>query len=127
MRGEGHGDFAAGPRRCLTRISPVPSPPDPPGADARAGCRAYVHAGTRPPKHSAASPDIVVDARMSQDVTTAIPAPYAAARRLEVLTSEETHDLLRLLHLIAGEGLDELSQEAEWFAREIAARIPSEN
>ncbi|MCX5441337.1 hypothetical protein OHB53_08705 [Streptomyces sp. NBC_00056] len=64
---------------------------------------------------------------MSQDITSAIPAPDAAARRLEVLTSEETHDLLRLLHLIAGEELDELSQEAEWFAREIAARIPSEN
>lgn len=92
-----------------------------------AGRRAFVHAGTRPPKHSAASPDIVVEARMSQDITSAIPAPDAAARRLEVLTSEETHDLLRLLHLIAGEELDELSQEAEWFAREIAARIPSEN
>ncbi|MFF1570999.1 DUF6417 family protein [Streptomyces sp. NPDC058293] len=63
---------------------------------------------------------------MSQDVTSAIPAPDAAARRLEVLTLEEAHDLLRLLQLIAGEGLDELSQEAEWFASAIAARIPSE-
>lgn len=44
-----------------------------------------------------------------------------------MLTLEEAHDLLRLLQLVAGEGLDELSKEAEWFAMEIAARIPSEN
>ncbi|MCX5443544.1 MULTISPECIES: DUF6417 family protein [unclassified Streptomyces] len=55
-----------------------------------------------------------------------IPA-QDASRRLEMLTLEEAHDLLRLLQLIASEGPDELSQEAAWFAREIAARIPSEN
>ncbi|MET7639841.1 DUF6417 family protein [Streptomyces sp. NPDC005438] len=51
-----------------------------------------------------------------------MPAPDAAARRLG-----EAHALLRLLQLIAAEVMDELSEEAEWFAREIAARIPSEN
>ncbi|MFB6674451.1 DUF6417 family protein [Streptomyces sp. NPDC056390] len=56
-----------------------------------------------------------------------IPPQDAAARRLAVLTLDEAHDLLHLLQLIAAEGLDELSDEAEWFAREIAARIPSEN
>ncbi|PJN12077.1 hypothetical protein CG723_14885 [Streptomyces sp. CB01635] len=64
---------------------------------------------------------------MTSDVTSLIPDQDAAARRLETLTFEEAQDLLRLLQLIAGEGLDELSQEAEWFAREIAARIPSES
>lgn len=63
---------------------------------------------------------------MSHDITTFLPA-QDAARRLEMLTLEEAHDLLRLLQLIAGEELEELSEEADWFAREIAARIPSEN
>ncbi|NEB78991.1 hypothetical protein G3I40_27785 [Streptomyces sp. SID14478] len=65
----------------------------------------------------------------SQDPTATrnlIPAQDGAARRLEMLTLEEAHDLLHLLRLIASEG-DELSEEAEWFAIEIAARIPSEN
>lgn len=44
-----------------------------------------------------------------------------------MLTFDEGHDLLRLLQVIAGEGLEELSEEADWFAREIAARLPSEN
>ncbi|MFE6157079.1 hypothetical protein [Streptomyces sp. NPDC057889] len=35
--------------------------------------------------------------------------------------------LLRLLQLIAAEGLAALSDEAEWFAREIDARIPLVN
>ncbi|MCQ4212479.1 MULTISPECIES: DUF6417 family protein [Streptomyces] len=48
------------------------------------------------------------------------------ARRLELLTLEEAHDLLRLLQLIAEEGPDELSEEAGWFAQEIVARIPAE-
>ncbi|MFJ8955208.1 DUF6417 family protein [Streptomyces sp. NPDC102381] len=56
-----------------------------------------------------------------------IPSQDAAARRLEMLTLNEAHDLLRLLQLIAAEGIDELSEEADWFAREIAARIPSES
>ncbi|MFJ8828179.1 DUF6417 family protein [Streptomyces sp. NPDC102467] len=63
---------------------------------------------------------------MSHDITSLLPA-QDAARRLEMLTLEEAHDLLRLLQLIAGEGLEELSQEADWFAREITARTPSEN
>ncbi|MGW6404706.1 DUF6417 family protein [Streptomyces sp. NPDC055134] len=56
-----------------------------------------------------------------------IRAQDADACRLEILTLDEAHDLLRLLQLISSEGQDELSQEAEWFAREIAARILSEN
>lgn len=56
-----------------------------------------------------------------------IPAQDVDARCLEMLTFDEAHDLLRLLQLISNEGQDELSQEAQWFAREIAARIPSEN
>ncbi|MFJ8955259.1 DUF6417 family protein [Streptomyces sp. NPDC102381] len=68
----------------------------------------------------------VVEAGMSADMSNLIPAQDAAARRLEMLTLDEAHDLLRLLQLVAAEGLDELSEEAEWFAREIAARIPSE-
>ncbi|MFH8738897.1 hypothetical protein [Streptomyces sp. NPDC017964] len=59
---------------------------------------------------------------MSQDVTIADQAHDTAARRLEILTFEEAHDLLRLLQLIAGEDLDELSQEAEWYACETPAR-----
>ncbi|WP_327667989.1 MULTISPECIES: DUF6417 family protein [unclassified Streptomyces] len=64
---------------------------------------------------------------MSADTHQIIPPQDAAARRLEMLNLDEAHDLLRLLRLIAAEELDELSEEAEWFAREIAARIPSEN
>lgn len=64
---------------------------------------------------------------MTSDITSLVPAQDAAARRLEILTFEEAQDLLRLLQLIAGEGLDEPSQEAEWFARKVAARIPSES
>ncbi|MFE2992440.1 DUF6417 family protein [Streptomyces sp. NPDC059262] len=56
-----------------------------------------------------------------------IPTQDSAARRLAMLTLDETHDLIRLLQLIASEDLDELSEEADWFAREIAARTPSEN
>jgi hypothetical protein len=63
---------------------------------------------------------------MSHDISSLLPA-QDAARRLEMLTVEEAQDLLRLLQLIAAEGLDELSAEADWFAREIAVRIPSEN
>ncbi|MFJ8955351.1 DUF6417 family protein [Streptomyces sp. NPDC102381] len=64
---------------------------------------------------------------MPSDITSMLPAQDADARRLEVLTLEEAHDLMRLLRLVANEDLDDLSPEAEWFAREIAARIPSEN
>lgn len=53
-----------------------------------------------------------------------IPAQEAAARRLEMLTLDGSHDLLQM---IAAEGADELSEEAEWFARELAARIPPES
>ncbi|MFE6153624.1 DUF6417 family protein [Streptomyces sp. NPDC057889] len=69
----------------------------------------------------------VVTQDMNSDATSLPPAQDTTARRLEMLTLDEAHDLLRLLQLIAAEGLDELSEEAEWFAREIAARIPSEN
>lgn len=64
---------------------------------------------------------------MPSDPTALIPAQDADTRRLEMLTLEEAHDLLRLLRLVADEGPDDLSSDAEWFAREIAARIPSEN
>ncbi|MFE6760277.1 DUF6417 family protein [Streptomyces sp. NPDC057684] len=64
---------------------------------------------------------------INSDTTSLIPVRDTTARRLEILTLDEARDLLRLLQLIAAEGLDELSEEAEWFAREIAARIPSEN
>ncbi|WP_329564980.1 DUF6417 family protein [Streptomyces sp. NBC_01361] len=69
----------------------------------------------------------VVTQDMNSDAASLIPAQDTTARRLELLTLDEAHDLLRLLQLIAAEGLDELSEEAEWFARELAARIPSEN
>ncbi|MGW6404775.1 DUF6417 family protein [Streptomyces sp. NPDC055134] len=90
-------------------------------------------AGTvHPDRHTSREPPCrrpaaVVEADMNNDVTSLIPAQDATARRLAILTLEEAHDLLRLLRLIADEGVDELSQEAEWFAREIAARVPSEN
>ncbi|MFG3371234.1 DUF6417 family protein [Streptomyces sp. NPDC090032] len=64
---------------------------------------------------------------MNSDAISMVPAQDTTARRLELLTLDEAHDLLRLLQLIAAEGLDELGEEAEWFARELAARIPSEN
>lgn len=44
-----------------------------------------------------------------------------------MLTLDQAHNLIRLLQLIASEGLDELSEEADCFARAIAARIPSVN
>ncbi|MFC9535076.1 MULTISPECIES: DUF6417 family protein [unclassified Streptomyces] len=69
----------------------------------------------------------VVTQDMNSDATSLVPVQDTTAHRLEMLTLDEAHDLLRLLQLIAAEGLDELSEEAEWFAREIAARIPSEN
>lgn len=46
--------------------------------------------------------------------------------RLALLSREEAHDLLRLLLAVAQSG-GELSEEADRLAREIAARIPSEN
>ncbi|WP_234312148.1 DUF6417 family protein [Streptomyces griseus] len=46
--------------------------------------------------------------------------------RLALLTLEEAHDLLGLLLVIAQEG-GPVSPEADRLAREIAARIPSEN
>ncbi|MFB8000341.1 DUF6417 family protein [Streptomyces sp. NPDC056002] len=68
----------------------------------------------------------VVTQCMNLDATSSlIPAQDSTARRLEMLTLDGAHDLLCLLQLIAAAGLDELSEEAEWFAREVAARIPS--
>ncbi|MEU6807727.1 DUF6417 family protein [Streptomyces sp. NPDC046831] len=46
--------------------------------------------------------------------------------RLALLTLEEAHDLLRLLTTIAQQD-GPLSPEADRLAKEIAARIPSEN
>jgi hypothetical protein len=46
--------------------------------------------------------------------------------RLALLTLEEAHDLLRLLLTVAQEG-GPVALEADRLAREIAARIPSEN
>ncbi|MFF1570606.1 DUF6417 family protein [Streptomyces sp. NPDC058293] len=71
--------------------------------------------------------EVSMDANEHTAVADLIPAQDDAARRLALLTLDEAHDLLRLLQLIASEGADELSQEADWFAREIAARIPSDN
>jgi hypothetical protein len=48
------------------------------------------------------------------------------AERLALLTLEEAHDLLRLLLTVAQEDGPVLP-EADRLAREIAARIPSEN
>ncbi|MFI1377699.1 DUF6417 family protein [Streptomyces longwoodensis] len=50
----------------------------------------------------------------------------APASRLALLTLEEAHDLLRLLVTVAQEG-GLVSEEAERLAKEIAARVPSEN
>ncbi|MFI0980780.1 DUF6417 family protein [Streptomyces sp. NPDC021093] len=49
-----------------------------------------------------------------------------AGPRLALFTLPEAHDLLRLLQLVEAEG-DELAEEAGWFARETAARIPPES
>jgi hypothetical protein len=49
-----------------------------------------------------------------------------AAERLALLTLEEAFDVLRLLLSVAQEG-GPVSPEADRLAREIAARIPSEN
>lgn len=46
--------------------------------------------------------------------------------RLALLTLEEAHDVLRLLVAVAGES-GALSEHADRLARELAARIPSEN
>ncbi|MEV6701407.1 DUF6417 family protein [Streptomyces sp. NPDC051453] len=69
---------------------------------------------------------MVVGTSMNPEVTSLI-SEHTSARRLELLTLEEAHDLLRLLQMMGAEGQDELSEEAQWFAREIAERIPSEN
>ncbi|MEU8653742.1 DUF6417 family protein [Streptomyces sp. NPDC048737] len=49
-----------------------------------------------------------------------------AAERLPLLTLAEAHDLLELLLAVA-QADGPLSPQAERFAREIAARIPSKN
>ncbi|MFF8932385.1 DUF6417 family protein [Streptomyces longwoodensis] len=50
----------------------------------------------------------------------------ATASRLALLTLEEAHDLLRLLVTVAQE-CGPVSAEADRLAKEIAARVPSEN
>ncbi|MFC9672786.1 MULTISPECIES: DUF6417 family protein [unclassified Streptomyces] len=69
---------------------------------------------------------MVVGTGMNSEVTSLI-SEHTSARRMELLTLEEAHDLLRPFQLMAAEGQDELSEEAQWFAPEIAERIPSEN
>ncbi|WP_369228889.1 DUF6417 family protein [Streptomyces sp. R21] len=46
--------------------------------------------------------------------------------RLALLSLDEAHDLLRLLLTVARDG-GSMSAEADRLAREIAARVPSEN
>ncbi|MFD9396817.1 DUF6417 family protein [Streptomyces sp. NPDC060000] len=46
--------------------------------------------------------------------------------RLRLLTLEETHDLLRALRMVAEEG-GAVAGEADRLAREIGARVPSED
>ncbi|MEU5116634.1 DUF6417 family protein [Streptomyces longwoodensis] len=48
------------------------------------------------------------------------------ARRLALLSLEEAHDVLRVLVTVAQEG-GPVSAEADRLAKEIAARVPSEN
>ncbi|MFG2951925.1 DUF6417 family protein [Streptomyces adustus] len=62
---------------------------------------------------------------LDQDATTFAPLADTT-QRLAVLTLEEAHDLLALLVAIAQEG-GSMSVQADRLAREIAARIPSEN
>ncbi|MGW6755072.1 hypothetical protein [Streptomyces sp. NPDC055006] len=56
-----------------------------------------------------------------------IPGQDTAARLLEMLTLDEDHDLLRLLQLIVADGMDELSEEAEWFPPGDRRMVSSEN
>ncbi|GAB1333104.1 DUF6417 family protein [Streptomyces sp. NPDC093260] len=56
----------------------------------------------------------------------ALAPARATARRLAALTLEEAHDLLRLLLTVPGDG-EPLSDEAGRLAKEIAARVPSQN
>ncbi|MGI3198642.1 DUF6417 family protein [Streptomyces sp. GLT-R25] len=63
----------------------------------------------------------------SLDLDSADFAPgELTAERLALLTLDEAHDLLCLLQATAGEG-GSLAPDADRWAREIAARIPSEN
>ncbi|MGP4083862.1 DUF6417 family protein [Streptomyces sp. KR55] len=55
-----------------------------------------------------------------------IPPAAHTVERLALLTLEEAHDLLRLLQTVAQQD-GPVSPEADRLAREIAARIPSEN
>ncbi|MET9387686.1 DUF6417 family protein [Streptomyces sp. NPDC002928] len=59
------------------------------------------------------------------DAVTFAPVEHTT-QRLALLTLEEAHDLLGLLQAVAQEG-GTMSPEADRLAREIAARIPSEN
>ncbi|MGW2826407.1 DUF6417 family protein [Streptomyces sp. NPDC001443] len=59
------------------------------------------------------------------DADAFAPVAYTA-ERLALLTLEEAHDLLALLLVVAQES-GTMSAEADRLAREIAARIPSQN
>ncbi|WP_409467313.1 DUF6417 family protein [Streptomyces sp. HC307] len=54
------------------------------------------------------------------------PPGEHTVERLALLTLEEAHDLLQLLQAVAQQD-GPVSPEADRLAREIAARIPSEN
>ncbi|WP_234376797.1 DUF6417 family protein [Streptomyces sp. TP-A0356] len=63
--------------------------------------------------------------RLHLDEIDSAPIEHTA-QRLALLTREEAQDLLRLLLAVAGEE-GPMSAEAGRLAREIAARVPSEN
>ncbi|MER6407058.1 DUF6417 family protein [Streptomyces viridosporus] len=65
------------------------------------------------------------DEYLDRDETGGAPMD-GTAQRLALLTLEEAHDLLRLLLTVAQEE-GPMSPEANRLAKEIAARIPSEN
>jgi len=56
----------------------------------------------------------------------ASPPVDADSERVPLLSLEELHDLLRLLHRVA-EGGGDVADEAGRLARGIAARVPSQN
>jgi hypothetical protein len=72
---------------------------------------------------------MVDDEHLDPDESEYTPVDHTA-QRLALLTLEEAHDLLRLrlrLLLTVAQREGPMSPEAERLAKEIAARIPSEN
>jgi BarA-like signal transduction histidine kinase len=60
------------------------------------------------------------------DLAEILSRPMETAERLALLTLEEAYDVLHLVVTVAQED-GPLSQEADWLAKAIAVRIPSEN